>query len=807
MAPVAPQPDSPSAWQEYANTSPVSTLPLRAADRAETKAIYKRDVYLDASKALEMSTDRLYIFTDVLAFTDPETTISAPPYGVLMIMSRVLTASTPVNIKMNVDSGSGCVVWIYGSILDRPLTLSVGSSDPIALDLGPQTSNMGILLSVLPDGITPIYQTVYLEDINSDFQALLETQLRITQCLFWSKTSLAISLCSFVAKATANPALYPHLNAQAIALGQQLAAQEMTGPDMRYAPVLKLDSYRVTVNDALNAVAAFEDQYNRFKDNTDNIEIQKKAWDTMLQQAVNNKTMREYLRKSAYEKYQDACKVVARCHTQLEGDVADLESAKQAFKAGLDAWESKQRLAAVFGILGGIIKFAVGVGTICFGDPAGIGTAAEAIDAAVSGVKEAEKIPDQTGVKLSSKTLNELGECMKALEKVYPLVDGAVKAVKKLETNPDADIPAIGEISGSSYCDADASIIVALGSWDKWTLESDQQLDFAIAQNIAGASAYRTALRKHAVNGKGLAQAQAEAVKAGQEYIQAAMEVVKCAEDIKSLKELLNGYKGQAEIYAQAEAKFFDRFLALRTGLVMELRNMVWAYRYWALADSQVVLDSQKTTPDYRSDLYYIDRDIQTANERYATDFQPFQWSVSSLYLHLDYPQSIIAGLQGKSHTASFTLIPETDPAGSAATASVFIDGSHFRLDGLETVLQGVVPRPEALKNGVTQVDIQISTSGVYSDTQDGKVFHFTSLPRSVRFSYDIDANGVQGDTHIHAIFPTEDHAEPTPFAQWTIKLLHPERLDLSGLTGVMLQWKGHARYSESSRRKLKLRV
>lgn len=161
-----------------------------------------------------------------------------------------------------------------------------------------------------------------------------------------------------------------------------------------------------------------------------------------------------------------------------------------------------------------------------------------------------------------------------------------------------------------------------------------------------------------------------------------------------------------------------------------------------------------------------------------------------------NYGPLMIQGLQGESHSASFTLAPSTDPNNKQNFATVFIDGAHFRLDGLETELLGAVPRPEAIEDGVVQVDIQISTSGFYADIQDEKVFNFTSLPRSTRFSYDITASGERGETHVHATFPTEEHAQPTPFTQWTIKLLHPEKLDLSGLSGVLLHWTGQARFN-----------
>ena len=160
----------------------------------------------------------------------------------------------------------------------------------------------------------------------------------------------------------------------------------------------------------------------------------------------------------------------------------------------------------------------------------------------------------------------------------------------------------------------------------------------------------------------------------------------------------------------------------------------------------------------------------------------------------------MIQGLQSDSHTANFSLEPSTSPNDDQSFASTFVEGSHFRLEGLEAVLRGVVPQPNVTQDGVVQVDLQILTSGAYADVQDGEIFNFTSLPRSVRFSYNLTESGDKGDTLIHASFPTEKYAEFTPFTQWTIKLLRPELLDLSGLTGVDLFWSGNARFDEPGR-------
>ena len=256
------------------------------------------------------------------------------------------------------------------------------------------------------------------------------------------------------------------------------------------------------------------------------------------------------------------------------------------------------------------------------GDPAGIVEAIKAIDEAVDAVADAEDLGSQEGKDISSGTLGNLGNAMKALAKLYPDVESVVEAIQQLESDPDADIPSIDDISGTNQGDADAATIVALAAWDKWVLESDHQMEFAVGEDIGGASEYRTVLRKHAVNGKQLAQAQTEAIKAGQEYVQAEMDVIVCNQDIDELRRLQNQYENLADYYFQSEAKLFDRFLAMRTGVTIEMRNMVWAYKYWTLEDSRVVLDSQKSTADFRADLLLLDTELEAVSGKYATDFQ-----------------------------------------------------------------------------------------------------------------------------------------------------------------------------------------
>ncbi|KAI9650600.1 hypothetical protein NHQ30_000618 [Ciborinia camelliae] len=797
---IIPQPNSPAGWEAYANSDAVASIPLQESqDVNETSKIATfRGVFLETSTVLPHSMSRVNVYTDVLAFTDQTTIIAPNNNGTILIASRVLTATAPVTITVPRGLATTCVISIYASILNQPIRVATGdNSEIISLDqIGTGKEYAGVIVVFSPDGLKFEYQRNYPITTSKDLQASLNTQLRIALIQFWRNSSIAISLCSHVAQMTTRQEAYSLLNTQAIALGQQLAGQAMAGKDMSYAPVLVLNRYKETTQNALNAAFAFEQQFERFQDKAESLDTHIQAWNVMLSQAINEYNMRINMRNMALDKYEYSVRTASGCHQQFENDVFALELLRIAFEMGLDRWVWEQKWKAAFEILQATITFAVAVGQLCLGSPAGVGQGAAAGRQAIGAVVAAERIAGQVNKVLSSGTLQTLLDCIEALGTLYPSVDTVVRILIRFEQDPSIEIPSTGDISGTSQGDADAAAIVTMAAWDRWLLEADQQMAFAVENDIDGASSYQLALRKHAINGKQLAQAQAEAVKSGYEYVQAQMEVIRCSQNIADLQALKADFHGQEAVYLEAKSMFYDRAMALRINVVLSLRNMAWGYRYWALADSSIVLDAQKSLVEYQQDLSTVIMELEHADSRYASDHQPFNYDIPSNTLPSNQGQSMISGIKSESHTASFTLLTEKP------LASQFVEGSHYRLNGMDPTLQGIFPRPEAMQGGVVVVKLQITTSGIYSDIYKDQVFHFASLPQVRRCSYDLYATGARGTTRDEPIFETVDHAEPTPFTQWKIKLLNPEDVILSGLNGINLNWKGRVRFDERHRLK-----
>ncbi|KAI1120367.1 hypothetical protein F5Y10DRAFT_289831 [Nemania abortiva] len=250
---------------------------------------------------------------------------------------------------------------------------------------------------------------------------------------------------------------------------------------------------------------------------------------------------------------------------------------------------------------------------------------------------------------------------------LYPKIKEIVDASKVLETDPSANTPSSDNIpgTGSGSGDADPAALVTLASWDFWTLDSDLSVKFAVDNGINTADTFQLGLRKHAINCKLLAQAQAEAVKAGQQYVQAAVEVVIYQRDVERPRHSLPTTKGNAMYVLEPSA-------------------------------------------EYKQDRLLIMEDIDNADSTYATDDQKFEYHTPSSKLLLEGLRS------APDYKASCTLSPNLDAGGKRSFAAEFTDGAHYRLEETKPTLRSAIPRLEKPEDDKVVMSLRITPSGLY---------------------------------------------------------------------------------------------
>ncbi|KAJ8059761.1 hypothetical protein OCU04_011397 [Sclerotinia nivalis] len=452
------------------------------------------------------------------------------------------------------------------------------------------------------------------------------------------------------------------------------------------------------------------------------------------------------------------------------------------------------------------------IGEIAIGDPAG---AAAAPAAAASAVKVATEAANVANSFLKPETIKAIKGGAEAVLKLYESTSTAVNDIQsKIDDVTDASKvilkPAGGDVSGDDQSNADLAAIFSLAAWDDWMLQSDAQMVYAVEQSIGGAGAYQLELRRHAIDGKLLVQARAQAVKLGQEYIQLRLQLHATQANKSRLQQLYDTYQGEQEAALEAQGYFYDQVFMLRNSIMIYMRDAVWAYKYYTLSDSSIVLDPLKTTLQYQQDSQMILQQVTLCKENYSSDFTPFSLTIQTLELPLDYPTSVVTALQSDSHSVTITFSPSITststfssitPAISSSSlppvARPFTGGSRFRVFGMRAFLLGAKPLPTSFSPVTSKAPIllTISTSGIYNDVQDNVVYGYTMKPLERTFKYMVTKDGtVQLPYTFDSIIHSADYVDPTAFAQWTVKIENANSLDLSGLTGLELYWEGNAR-------------
>lgn len=182
---------------------------------------------------------------------------------------------------------------------------------------------------------------------------------------------------------------------QAVALGQQLAMSKMTGPNTGYAPVFQIESYDETQKYAIDATEAFETQYSRFQSKATNVDDRHQVGEQMLKQAKSKSQLSTALCDMDLEKYKAASDAARNTDKQFEKDWFVLQNASLALKRGIESWKEGQRLEAAFRIITAVISFAIAIGGIFIGNPAGAAGVAGEIKASEEAIKDIKSVKDR----------------------------------------------------------------------------------------------------------------------------------------------------------------------------------------------------------------------------------------------------------------------------------------------------------------------------------------------------------------------------------------------------------------------------
>lgn len=297
------------------------------------------------------------MYSDVLALPFPNVSVTVAVGGVITLTARVITSVSPVTLDVHFSGTSDAVLIIYAASVDQPISIATGSGSATALNLGLGSGNVGVQVEFSGGStvITYLTKNLPLELASPEMAKLLETQLRIASILFWLSPLMAQALTASVARSTLNSQLGASLNIQANSLGQQLAAAALAGNGTSYAPALTLDSYKQTLDGAIDVASTFEAQYEIFTTREGEIQDQKQAWDTMLGHAQDTLNLQTSIVNEASAKWKGATDTMNSATWGIQYDQIDIGDKQLAFKLGIDAWKEKEEFQATVEILFAVV--------------------------------------------------------------------------------------------------------------------------------------------------------------------------------------------------------------------------------------------------------------------------------------------------------------------------------------------------------------------------------------------------------------------------------------------------------------------
>ena len=263
------------------------------------------------------------------------------------------------------------------------------------------------------------------------------------------------------------------------------------------------------------------------------------------------------------------------------------------------------------------VAFAIAIGAMCVGDPEPAATAPAEAAGAIKDVAEAAEAAEEVTKIISLDTLKKLDEIV---EKLAELLSSTIDNVEAIIAAEGEGEGSLSPFPPSAEGNEDLQALAGIAAWDKWTLDIEDQMKFAVSEGIDGASAYLLELRKHAIDGKLTTQSSAQTIKAGQEFVQVQLALQLAQADLARLQELRDNFKGEKEQLEVARLRFYDRLDAMRTSVLIELRNLVWAFKFYTLTDSKIAPDPLKMMEDYKEDLALLVQEVEKWEEGYASD-------------------------------------------------------------------------------------------------------------------------------------------------------------------------------------------
>lgn len=710
--------------------------------------------------------------------------------SVLQIRARRLQTTGDFRVNLDFRTAATASLTLYCAELAgrvRAVAVQEGK-EPTVLPIEHPAATGGFQL-LLADGV-PVKREVGWEqgipfELPAWFEQSMRTAFIFASLLYSSSPEVAISQYTWLKNWTGYNDEVLGIFLQSCSLLALVSAQVKAAENgAMFVPYLTRTVYG-------SLAAAYVDEARQYESDFRAMQLQKAVDDQFIALAKSLLANKTY--ESDY-----AARLLDLARSNFENAVAATEAARKTLsdaqlkaqliaidfeKVGVPEWQREKIAKAVIELGTAVVTFAVGIGAVLLGDPAGGGAAASG---AIQGAKAAEQAA-KTGSEIAklakqlAETMEKLKKIGEALNKVYELASVVVKVVGDIQ-------------KARSYADQmrdmnaglDGADLTAGYEWQVYQQAADASLQGPVDLGIQFADELKLAVDAVAVYGQALAAAQAAAIEAGQRYATVSLQVQLARQQQNELQRYVDALvKGEVAPAALMQ-RFYERYLNAKTGLFTAIQGYRASYYYWALRPSTVkpsIVDGVDQLDTGLKNLTAIALDTQTALEF----FDPPPQELSDKRFAIT-DQAVLQTLAN--HAEGRWVLP--------ARAGTFAGFDRVRLTLVRLWLEGAKVRDGG------SVRVRMSTQGNYLDRYQGKEYQFTSKPLVRAFEYRVTQkrsgtpdwrfpDGSYGYVEVDGKVDNEvsyAYFQPTPFGEWHVSVTG-DNLDLSGVTRVVMQFAG----------------
>ncbi|WP_341660204.1 hypothetical protein [Vibrio sp.] len=531
--------------------------------------------------------------------------------------------------------------------------------------------------------------------------------------------------------------------------------------DQNFVPVLDLNLYSNSYSQILDAMEAFQSEYDQFENHQNDIQARKDSARLMLDKLDNALSAQHAIienQERQIASFQNSIENKIEGFKEQEGVV---EVAKQNFRQGIIDYQRKFIAGIAIEVFSSLADLGSSVISAFTIGPAGIESAAQAIGDAAQDAQQAVTI---------SKRLEQLSKDIKKIKDLSANLETILKLIKSnqltaelngLMRETEIDIPDLGSSSTG---------------WELARIDIDTALGAAQELGVLGTREYKNELNKLMTWGASVSGLQVKAVIATYRLTELQLAKEAIEKDYDSVVQYINDLDTDEQALQEVEQYLFRAYSLFKRPLYGAMLNYNAAYKYHTFEDSTVTPRINASYLEYNQNLVSMDEQLTHAIEGFYEN-PPQSFSIDADI----NDQAILDQLK---ETGEFSFIINEQNHETFGNG-IFNNKERVRLDSIGVEIFG----PE-LADG--RYEFQLTHTGEFRDFFKNQPYIFNTKESHRIYSYD-----KEGDEY--KVITPGDISEnfgkfifkPTPFSTWTVKLFEHEKVDLSKVENIKLSFSG----------------